>query len=164
MGISSITTYITPASFPSYNDVTQCPSIRDHIGWAWYERNFFVPKSWGNQNVVVRFGSVNYHAVVVISWTKLWLLLVYLYIYVYDLFQWVNGVEVVQHSGGYLPFKADISKNVKFGQTNWITVAVNNTLTPWTIPQGKLYQDGAYLFVFPKPYFLYLYELRTCCT
>jgi len=51
----------------------------------------------------------------------------------------VNGVELVQHSGGYLPFEADITGNVKFGHSNCITVAVNNTLTPWTIPQGNLF-------------------------
>lgn len=52
------------------------------------------------------------------------------------LYQWVNGVEAVQHSGGYLPFEAMISKHLKFGHSNVVTVAVNNTLTPWTIPQG----------------------------
>ena len=51
----------------SYNDVTQNASIRDHIGWAWYQRSFFLPKSWKNQRINLRFGSVNYHAVVVIS-------------------------------------------------------------------------------------------------
>ena len=51
--------------------------------------------------------------------------------------QWVNGVKVAQHSGGYLPFKSDISSHLKYGLKNSITVAVNNTLTPWTIPQGR---------------------------
>lgn len=49
----------------SYNDVTQDPNIRDHIGWVWYQRDFFLPKSWKTQRVGVRFGSVNYHAIVV---------------------------------------------------------------------------------------------------
>lgn len=50
--------------------------------------------------------------------------------------QWVNGVEVVRHSGGYLPFDVEVTDKMKFGHLNFITVAVNNTLTPWTIPQG----------------------------
>ncbi|XP_057378859.1 beta-glucuronidase-like isoform X2 [Daphnia carinata] len=99
----------------SYNDVTQDPKIRDHIGWAWYQREFFLPKSWKSQRVTIRFGSVNYYAVV-----------------------WINGVEVTNHSGGYLPFTVKITDYLKFGHLNWITVAVNNTLTPWTIPQGKI--------------------------
>lgn len=49
----------------SYNDITQDANIRDHIGWAWYQRDFFLPKSWKSQQVSIRFGSVNYYAVVV---------------------------------------------------------------------------------------------------
>lgn len=51
----------------SYNDITQDVKIRDHIGWAWYQRSFFVPKTWKAQRVSLRFGSVNYHAIVVSS-------------------------------------------------------------------------------------------------
>ena len=49
----------------SYNDVTQEASLRDHIGWVWYDRDFFVAESWANQNIFVRFGSANYHSIVV---------------------------------------------------------------------------------------------------
>jgi beta-glucuronidase len=49
----------------SYNDVTQDSDIRDHIGWAWYHRDFFVPRTWKSQRVNIRFGSVNYFAIVV---------------------------------------------------------------------------------------------------
>ena len=49
----------------SYNDITQDVNIRDHIGWAWYHRDFFVPRTWKSQRVNIRFGSVNYFAVVV---------------------------------------------------------------------------------------------------
>ena len=49
----------------SYNDITQDSNIRDHIGWAWYHRDFFVPKTWKSQRVNIRFGSVNYFAIVV---------------------------------------------------------------------------------------------------
>jgi beta-galactosidase/beta-glucuronidase len=50
----------------SYNDITEDPSLRDHVGVVWYDRRFFVPRSWGkNQKVWIRFGSVHYEAVVV---------------------------------------------------------------------------------------------------
>ena len=52
--------------------------------------------------------------------------------------QWVNGVEVVSHSGGHLPFQANITDLVKTGAPNRITVAINNTLTPHTLPPGTL--------------------------
>ena len=56
--------------------------------------------------------------------------------------QWVNGVEVVSHSGGHLPFEANITSLVTTGATNRITVAVNNTLTPHTLPPGTLTHGG----------------------
>ena len=56
--------------------------------------------------------------------------------FIFDDHKWVNGVEAVRHSGGYLPFEGEVSASLKFGRRNRITVAVNNTLTPWTIPQG----------------------------
>jgi len=52
----------------SYNDITQDMSIRDFIGWVWYDRDFFVPKSWHNndkQRVVLRFESCHYYCMVV---------------------------------------------------------------------------------------------------
>lgn len=50
----------------SYNDITEDEKLRDHVGTVWYERMFFVPKAWGdNQRVWIRFGSVHYEAYVV---------------------------------------------------------------------------------------------------
>ena len=40
-------------------------TIKDHIGWVFYQKHFFVAKSWKALNVNLRFGSVNYHAIVV---------------------------------------------------------------------------------------------------
>lgn len=50
----------------SYNDITQDASLRDHVGTVWYDRTFFVPKSWKDDGIVwIRFGSVHYAAIVV---------------------------------------------------------------------------------------------------
>lgn len=49
----------------SYNDITTSRELRDHVGAVWYQRTFFVPSSWRDQRVFVRFGSVNYLAQVV---------------------------------------------------------------------------------------------------
>lgn len=51
---------------------------------------------------------------------------------------WVNGVEVVDHNGGHLPFEATVTSTVQYGQLNRLTVAVNNTLTPITLPPGDI--------------------------
>eukprot|EP01120_Amphizonella_sp_Union-15-10_P012278 TRINITY_DN5425_c0_g1_i1.p1 TRINITY_DN5425_c0_g1~~TRINITY_DN5425_c0_g1_i1.p1 ORF type:complete len:614 (+),score=93.28 TRINITY_DN5425_c0_g1_i1:58-1899(+) len=99
----------------SYNDITQDPSIRDHIGWVWYETEVWVPKSWSNQRIILRFESAHYNTMA-----------------------WLNGGLVVTHSGGHLPFESDISSNVSFGKSHRLTVAVNNTLTPTTLPPGEI--------------------------
>lgn len=54
--------------------------------------------------------------------------------------QWVNGIHVMEHEGGHLPFEADISKLVQTGPltTCRITIAINNTLTPQTLPPGSI--------------------------
>lgn len=99
----------------SYNDVTEDAKLRDHVGTVWYERKFFVPKSWQSQRVWVRFGSVHYESYV-----------------------WINGEHAVRHAFGHLPFEAEISKLVKFGEENRITVLCDNVLLQTTIPQGKI--------------------------
>lgn len=49
----------------SYNDITTSRNLRDHVGAVWYQRTFFVPSSWRDQRIFIRFGSVNYLAQVV---------------------------------------------------------------------------------------------------
>ncbi|XP_021710750.1 beta-glucuronidase isoform X1 [Aedes aegypti] len=101
----------------SYNDVTEDASLRDHVGTVWYDRKFFVPKSWGSQDqrVFVRFGSVHYDTIV-----------------------WINGIQVAKHEIGHLPFEADISTELKYGAENRITVLCDNVLLQVTVPQGKV--------------------------
>lgn len=50
----------------SYNDITEDKKLRDYVGAVWYQKNFYVPKSWSkNQRVWIRFGSICYSAEVV---------------------------------------------------------------------------------------------------
>lgn len=52
----------------SYNDITQDSSLRDFIGWVWYEREVLLPARWtagGGTRLVLRVGSAHYHSVVV---------------------------------------------------------------------------------------------------
>jgi len=97
----------------SYNDLTQDISLRDHIGDVWYERSFYIPASWAGKRVFLRFGSAEHTATV-----------------------WVNGVEVVRHKGGFLPFGADVSSHLQFGFENRLTVCANNILTWDILPPG----------------------------
>ncbi|XP_065054436.1 beta-glucuronidase-like [Rhopilema esculentum] len=102
----------------SYNDITQDWKLRDFVGWVWYEREVFIPSSWKDSEklrVVLRFDSCHYNCIV-----------------------WMNGEHVMKHEGGHLPFESDVSDMVDFGLKNRITVAVNNTLTPTTLPPGSI--------------------------
>ncbi|TGZ41800.1 Beta-glucuronidase [Temnothorax longispinosus] len=99
----------------SYNDITTSRNLRDHVGAVWYQRTFFVPSSWRDHRVFVRFGSVHYLAQV-----------------------WVNNALVTNHEMGHLPFEAEISSYVSFGGKNRITVAVDNTLLQTSVPQGTI--------------------------
>ncbi|XP_070573100.1 beta-glucuronidase-like isoform X2 [Ptychodera flava] len=101
----------------SYNDITQDKSLRDFVGWVWYDREFYPPYSWQNlkQRVVLRFQSAHYYTIV-----------------------WLNGEEIMEHDGGHLPFEIEVTDNLVYGQSNRITAAVNNTLTPHTLPPGTI--------------------------
>ncbi|XP_071051958.1 beta-glucuronidase isoform X1 [Onthophagus taurus] len=99
----------------SYNDITQDPNIRDHVGIVWYDRTFFVPKSWQNQRVWLRFSSVSYAAQV-----------------------WINGQLSMNHEVGHLPFQSEVNDLLNFGEENRVTVACDNTLLSDTIPQGSV--------------------------
>ncbi|XP_037782675.1 beta-glucuronidase-like isoform X5 [Penaeus monodon] len=115
--LSKTGSVISMAVPSSYNDVTQDKALRDHIGWAWYDRTFYVPLRWqvDKQRVVLRLGSAHYNSII-----------------------YINGVAVTSHEGGHLPIMAEISSGLRFGKENLVTVAINNTLTPSTLPQGKI--------------------------
>ena len=49
----------------SYNDVTQDKHLRDFVGWAWYERNFYMSHDWTPRRTVLRFDSAHYFTKVV---------------------------------------------------------------------------------------------------
>ncbi len=99
----------------SYNDITQDPRIRDHIGMVWYEREFFIPKSWLGKRIFVRVGSASHTAMV-----------------------FINGNKIVEHKGGFLPFEGEITDFVSFGKENRITIMVDNTLTWDILPPGEV--------------------------
>ncbi|XP_073257738.1 beta-glucuronidase-like [Porites lutea] len=125
----------------SYNDITQERNLRDFIGWVWYDKEVFAPKAWKSDliRVVLRFESAHYNTVV-----------------------WLNGKEVMTHSGGHLPFEADVTSLLSYDKVNRITAAVNNTLTPSTLPPGTIkyltgdrYPPGYFVQEFTFDFFNY---------
>lgn len=96
----------------SWNEVR--PEYRDYLDDAWYTCTFMVPQAWAGLRVVLRFGSVTYHARV-----------------------WLNGECLGEHEGGHLPFEfVDITSAAVPGM-NRLAVKVNNTLRPDRVPTGN---------------------------
>lgn len=99
----------------SYNDLSENPKVKNHVGKVWYEREFYIPEHWNGKRIVLRFGSVTHYGEV-----------------------WINGQYVMEHAGGYTPFEEDISPYVSFDKKNRVTVMVDNILDFTTTPIGKM--------------------------
>ncbi|MDG1968353.1 MAG: beta-glucuronidase [Flavobacteriaceae bacterium] len=110
----------------SWNE--QFTDSRDYLDAVWYQTEAFVPENWSDEEVWIRFGSVNYHATV-----------------------WVNGRQLGIHEGGHLPFAFDISKVTKTGEKNTIVVRVENELKPSRVPTGDV--PNGFFSNYPKSNF-----------
>lgn len=104
----------------SYNDQFVSEKVRDHYGWAYYQRDFEVPESLKDQRIVLRFGSVTHQARV-----------------------WLNGEQIAAHKGGFLPFEIEITDKLRPGK-NQLTVACDNRVNYGTLPIGN--EVGAAFF------------------
>lgn len=121
-----------PQSIPvpaSFSDFFTDKDSREYTGDFWYETDIFVPEEWNGKEVDIRFGCATHRATV-----------------------FLNGVEVVSHEGGFLPFCARITDIAKYNCVNKVTVLVNNELTATNIPVGetKILSNGKKM---NKPYF-----------
>ena len=49
----------------SFNDITQNVSLKNYIGWVWYDREFWLPKAWTDNKtrVMLRLESAQYNAI-----------------------------------------------------------------------------------------------------
>jgi hypothetical protein len=83
----------------------QCPDLRDYTGLAWYRRTFrwneTAPTTDAEVVYLLHFGAVDYHATV-----------------------WLNGVQVGEHEGGYLPFELPVSTALRLDGDNELVVRV----------------------------------------
>lgn len=103
----------------SWNDVFTTTQEREFFGDVWYQRRVKVPNGWTEQ-VLLYFESVTHTATV-----------------------FVDGVEVAEHKGGYLPFEVDITQKVSPGGWFTLTVIINNQLSFETIPPGLVHQTSS---------------------
>ena len=80
----------------------------------WYRKTVTIPKKWGNRNVVLHFGAVDWEATV-----------------------YVNGTSVGSHRGGYDPFSFDITSALKEDGPQEIVVGVFDPSDKGDQPRGK---------------------------
>lgn len=115
-----------PASF---QDFYTEKDVREFAGDVWYEKDVFVPGEWEGKRIFIRFGAATHRAKV-----------------------FVNGKEITEHEGGFLPFLSDVTDVVSYDSYNKVIVKVNNELTVTNIPCGETYvlPNGKKM---NKPYF-----------
>ena len=80
---------------------------------VWYSREFSVPSSWKNKEILLHFGAVDWETEV-----------------------WINDVKVGTHTGGFTPFSFDISPFLKSGKQN-LVVKVWDPTNDGPQPRGK---------------------------
>lgn len=100
---------------------------------AYYTRTTWIPKEWEGRRVFIRFGGVQSVA---------------------NLF--VNGQHVGEHHGGFTAFTFEITEALRYGEQNYLRVAVSNDMRSDMLPLssntdicGGIYRDVE-LLVTPK--------------
>ncbi len=100
----------------SWNE--QLRDLHEFHGEGWYERDFYVPASWGERCVFLRIGSTAGNARV-----------------------WVDGCLLGEHIGPHLPFEFELKGGLKSPGAHRLTIAVDNTLRWMSLPPGQARRD-----------------------
>jgi beta-galactosidase/beta-glucuronidase len=81
---------------------------------CWYEREFEAPEMGPDKRLLLHFGAIDYQARV-----------------------WINGNRVAEHEGGHVPFMVDITRYVKPGGPQILTVQALDDPFDLEKPRGK---------------------------
>lgn len=104
-----------PVAVPaSYNDQKDDIRYRDYYGVSLYQREMEIPALWQGQRIFLRFEAVAHRARV-----------------------WVDKTLVCAHTGGFLPFEAELTGLGLAGKKALLTVAVDNRVDHSTLPAGN---------------------------
>jgi hypothetical protein len=102
-------------------DLFETPAAWNSVDVAWYHRTVTVPSSAEGERIVLRFEAVNFEA------TVFW-----------------NGTQIVKHSGGLLPFEADVTDQVAWGAENTVHVLVRSGNAAARQSDGWHYPNGSW--------------------
>jgi beta-glucuronidase len=93
------------------------PQTADHLGPAWYRREFAAPEAWRGRIVRIEFEAV-YHTAEV----------------------YINGKKAGEHAGkGYTAFAIDITDLLEFGRPNTVAVRADNSFSRTMLPRQDSY-------------------------
>ena len=103
-----------PVAVPaSYNDQCPDPAFRQYAGVSRYRRSITVPSLLKGQRYFLRFDAVAHNARV-----------------------FLNGREIGNHRGGFLPFEIELNGLLAPGETAELTVETDNHIGHDTLPIG----------------------------
>ena len=111
---TGLTDSISTAAPVLLRDLFTDRDSREYCGDFWYETDFFVPGEWSGKDII-----------------PLW------FRYPPCPRVFVNGVEIAQHAGGFLPFSTPfVTDIVRYNQYNKVSRAANNELNEYMLPAG----------------------------
>ena len=88
--------------------------IQRHDDQMWYRKVFKLPSTWRGRHMLLHFGAVDQIATV-----------------------WVNNQQVAYHEGGFTEFSADITRALRPGSLQQLTVKVEDRNEANAFPVGK---------------------------
>ena len=95
-----------PAALPTVRlELRDVSGGRNYQGVCWYRRSFEAKPEWEGRIVYLKFQGAMQVADV-----------------------WLNGEHLTTHYGGYQPFVLDLSKGLRFGQANVVTVLLHTPI------------------------------------
>ncbi len=80
---------------------SQFPDLLDYHGFVWYQKKVKIAEEYSGGRVALHIGAV-----------------------IYDPKIWVNGALVGEFKGGYYPLEIDLSRHIRFGADNLLTLKV----------------------------------------
>jgi hypothetical protein len=107
-------------SWDAYN-LFETPADWDSVDVAWYRRTVDIPATRQGDRIVLRFGAVNFAATV-----------------------FFNSTQVATHTGGLLPFEADVTDYVDPTGTNTVHVLVTSGTQAAQQSDGWHYPNGSW--------------------
>jgi len=109
--------YVRPTRIPS-SWQSQFSDLRDYAGVAWYWRTITVEPPAADQVALLRFGAVDYRALV-----------------------FVNGKQAGEHDGGYLPFEIDVTSLLHAGENQVAVRVADPGAKPHEVVDGIAYAE-----------------------